>query len=399
MGGSFSVFQWGSRAKRHLPEITALRRNYNYKGEVLIVGAGAAGLAAARVLEQNQIQYVVLEASDRHGGRVKADETFADGPVDLGAEWIHNLPGILDVLSGAEGTAAQTELIPYHLEKVCSWNGRRIKYFRFFPELYFWFFPEYKFKRSTWYEFIRRHFAQQVQHRIKYDSPVVKVDYSGGRVQVTTAQGERFVADKVLTTTSIGVLRSGDVTFVPELSKAKKEAIASVEFHPGFKLLLKFSEKFYPDAITISDPFRSGEKNYFDVAFKKEWPGSHVLGLLVTGAATEPYYALESEEQIVTAALEELDTIFPGVASRTYTGEYRLEDWGRKPFTLGTWVEGFRIGRATLTQLNTPLEHKVYFAGEAHDVNRQMGVPGAVLSGLNAIDQLLTDATAPDRRE
>lgn len=101
----------------------------------------------------------------------------------------------------------------------------------------------------------------------------------------------------------------------------------------------------------------------------------------------------------MTAALEELDTIFPGVASRTYTGEYRLEDWGRKPFTLGTWVEGFRIGRATLTQLNTPLEHKVYFAGEAHDVNRQMGVPGAVLSGLNAVDQLLTDATAPDRRE
>ena len=60
MGGSFSVFQWGSRAKRHLPEITALGRTYNYKGEVLIVGAGAAGLAAARVLEQNQVQYVVM---------------------------------------------------------------------------------------------------------------------------------------------------------------------------------------------------------------------------------------------------------------------------------------------------------------------------------------------------
>ena len=45
------------------------------------------------------------------------------------------------------------------------------------------------------------------------------------------------------------------------------------------------------------------------------------------------------------------------------------------------------------------LEIFFYFAGEAHDVNRQMGVPGAVLSGLNAVDQLLTDATAPDRRE
>lgn len=62
MGGHLSVFQWGSRAKRHLPEKTALQQTYDYKGEVLIVGAGAAGLAAARVLEQNQVKYTVLEA-------------------------------------------------------------------------------------------------------------------------------------------------------------------------------------------------------------------------------------------------------------------------------------------------------------------------------------------------
>ena len=322
---------------------------------------------------------------------MKADEDFADFPIDLGAEWIHNLPGILDVLSGVEGTASQTDLIPYHLKSAATWNGRRLRqHYRLELDAFFRFFPEFKFKSSTWYDFFRRHFADEVQHRIQYNSPVAKVDYSGERVEVTTANGERFVVDKVIMTASIGVLRSGHIAFVPELSQRKKDALASVEFLPGFKLLLKFSEKFYPDAISIKGS--SGEQAFYDVAFRKDAPpGCHVLGLLVTGHdATAPYYALGSEEQIVTAALTQLDAMFPkNAASRAYTGEYRLEDWGRRPFVLGTWVEGFKIGRATRASLNTPLGDKVYFAGEAHDVHRQMGVPGAVLSGLHAVDRLV----------
>ena len=115
-----------------------------------------------------------------------------------------------------------------------------------------------------------------------------------------------------------------------------------------------------------------------------------MLGFLVTGPPTEPYYALESDEQIVAAVIEELDVIFDGVASRTFTSEYRLEDWGRREFTRGTWVEGFRIDPATLTEINAPLGNRVYFAGEAHDVNRQLGVPGAVLSGFDAIEKMLS---------
>jgi hypothetical protein len=80
------VFQWGSRAVRYLPAHTALNKNYEYDGEVLIVGAGAAGLAAAKVLEKSQIRYSILEATDRYGGRLKADTGFADVHLDLGAE-------------------------------------------------------------------------------------------------------------------------------------------------------------------------------------------------------------------------------------------------------------------------------------------------------------------------
>ena len=44
-----------------------------------------------------------------------------------------------------------------------------------------------------------------------------------------------------------------------------------------------------------------------------------------------------------------------------------------------------------LNILREPLKNKVYFAGEIYDRFRQMGVPGAILSGYDSIDELLTD--------
>jgi len=41
--------------------------------------------------------------------------------------------------------------------------------------------------------------------------------------------------------------------------------------------------------------------------------------------------------------------------------------------------------------LNESLGNKVYFAGEINDPYKQMGVPGAILSGYYSVDKLLTD--------
>src|SRR6188472_547363 len=57
---------------------------------VMILGAGAAGLAAARRLEAERIPYVLIEARDRSGGRVLT--LGGDPPVELGAEFVHGRP-------------------------------------------------------------------------------------------------------------------------------------------------------------------------------------------------------------------------------------------------------------------------------------------------------------------
>jgi polyamine oxidase len=61
-------------------------------GKVIIVGAGFAGIGAARVLLDAGYDVRVLEARDRTGGRVHTVEAFGK-PFDLGATWLHGGPG------------------------------------------------------------------------------------------------------------------------------------------------------------------------------------------------------------------------------------------------------------------------------------------------------------------
>lgn len=57
--------------------------------KIIIVGAGAAGIAAASRLFENGLEdLLVLEAGNRIGGRINSVE-FAGGVVDLGAQWCH----------------------------------------------------------------------------------------------------------------------------------------------------------------------------------------------------------------------------------------------------------------------------------------------------------------------
>jgi monoamine oxidase len=75
--------------------------------DVLVIGAGAAGLAAARSLAGRSLRVIVLEARDRDGGRVwSAPSARAAVPAELGAEFIHGRASETMALLREAGTAA-----------------------------------------------------------------------------------------------------------------------------------------------------------------------------------------------------------------------------------------------------------------------------------------------------
>ncbi len=70
--------------------------------DVIIVGAGAAGIAAARRVAAANKRYALLEASGRPGGRCAVDAKIFGVPFDLGAHWIHS-PDSNQVVKTATG--------------------------------------------------------------------------------------------------------------------------------------------------------------------------------------------------------------------------------------------------------------------------------------------------------
>ncbi len=73
-------------------QLAQIRSNLT-TADVVVIGAGAAGLGAARLLKAQGYDVLLLEARDRIGGRVWTAQPWNELPLDLGASWIHGTEG------------------------------------------------------------------------------------------------------------------------------------------------------------------------------------------------------------------------------------------------------------------------------------------------------------------
>ncbi len=356
--------------------------------KVLIVGAGAAGLSAGFLLERESVDFEILEASSRYGGRVRKVEGFADFPIDLGAEWIHKWigakpPFFKQLLAGKD---RRFRTFPDKPQTHSVWKGGKLRernWLRFVP------LPtDLKFTDSTWFDALNTLATPGVLKKIHFNDPVASIDYRNSEVVVTTDSGLTYVGDAVLVTVPIAMLHRETIRFEPPLPAYKQAEIKKEKMPGGLKVFIEFSRRFYPDFVHIGEPLRldlMNECSYYDATAGKH-SDRHVLGLFTQGARAERYTAHQTDDELFKYVLAELDDIFDGQASQHYV-KHIVQDWTREPFIQGSYSQR----KASAKELAKPVAGRVFFAGEAMNPSgKTIAVHGACESACSAVSDMLT---------
>lgn len=415
---------------------------------VLIVGAGVAGLCAAEALLDAGLECLILEASDRVGGRVRALEGFADFPIELGAEEIHGSSNAVQTL--AKGFGSGIEMLQHFstndmlrldgelrfLDQAAE-DADVARAFRLIDGLggyngENWTVQEYlirsHFPRRAWHyldsrlgvehgttldRLAMRGFADyergwearetnytlrgrylelfepliaRLDNRILRRTVVKAIDWQGCPT-VRLGDGERIDATAVIVTASIAVLRAGILDFDPALPAEKVSALQSIGMDAGMKILLKFRIRFWDENMYFLHT--DGFLPQFWAPGKGKSPEAAVLTAFVGGSRAEILARLGVDP--IQFAVKELDEIFGSeMATRSFQEGF-VADWGAEPFARGLYSYPTTD---TLPEhrmaLGKSLDHKVFFAGEATDAHGSSGtVHGAMESGRRAAAEVL----------
>ena len=329
-------------------------------GLIVVIGAGVAGLGAARDLTAAGREVVVLESRQRIGGRVWSD-TVGGAPVDLGGSWLHGLRDnpltdlaasldidlirtdyedavlfdadgrpvdwsnldhlydlVEDMLSSSRSTKSMATAVDELRRQVEVEDRRHLEYV-LASEIDHWFAAgpedlafsgvhEGGWSRggdaipATSYRPIIEHLATGLDIRLGH--PVSEVIRTESGIRITTEETE-FRGEAVVITVPLGVLQAGTIRFDPALPTVKSTAIQTLGMGTMDKVVLHFEEPFWdPDVDLIA--YASSEPGRFIEWYNAiPWTGHPIL---VGFNAGRPAVEVESwsDERILTASLDVL---------------------------------------------------------------------------------------------
>lgn len=414
--------------------------------DVLILGAGVAGLAAAQALLHDELEVLVLEARDRLGGRAHTDRSFAGFPLELGAEFVHG------------ERAATWRLIDELGLRTVHWNKRDDSWVRLadgrrllmaeartlspafdlsrsfalpdLPPRPYESFGAYLVRAGAGAEtldYVRRAFANAagesmrhldatallasmesdedgyedfrmvdgygavvealgVGNEIRTRSQVTRVAVRGDRVVVDTADGARFDAATAIITLPLGVLQSGDIEFDPPLPAAKLEALGALGMGPVAKLIYRFAEPLTPPEIKAV--YAAGNPPMWWSPSAGQDTDAAVAAAVATvwTAFVSGDGAVEllrfGHEDALERALESLRRELGRPGLRPLAS--LVVDWTADPYSRGGYSYVRPGGHGAREKLAAPTP-PLYWAGEATQCeSRAATVHGALLSGERA---------------
>jgi monoamine oxidase len=417
--------------------------------DVIVIGAGIAGLAAAQRLVELGYETIVLEADNAPGGRIKTDWTL-DAPFELGAGWIHGPDGnpISDLARAADARPFVTDDESYRvfasngdllaedqigagygrlkklyaaidgeldndmsLSKAMARMGGKLKsdpvlnwmssaYTEFstggpIDKLSAYYFdedgvyPGDDVVLTKGYDRIIRQMAGSLD--IRLNTRVQAVAYEQGDGAVVSTDAGDFEASFVICTVPLGVLKAGDIRFDPPLPKSHRRGIDSIGMGNVTKLALKFDKSFWPKDVQYFGLMTEtrGRWNYF-LNYRTFSEENMLLGLCV-GDYAEKAEAM-TDQDMVADCMQAVRTMFGSKVPEP--SEYLATRWSINPNSRGAYSYS-AVGSQPkhFDDLATPIAETLLLAGEHTGFEYHATVHGAYLSGRNAA-QIIEDRLA-----
>jgi len=403
--------------------------------DVVVIGAGVAGIAAARRLAAEKVRVIVFEGADHIGGRCATDTTTFDAPFDLGAHWVHNpdtnpliaggAPAGLDIYPAprwqtvrigprrardaelelflaaqvraqralreppkAKGDLAADKLLPNDLG---AWK----------PTLEFMFGPYGTSKdlfavsagdmvraaERTGEAFCRQGYGALLAQlaaglNIKLSAPVSMIAW--GKSTVVETPESLWYPRAVILTASTNVLAGDDIEFIPPLPKNVKTAIGNLPLGSLDHIALDMPGN--PLALQKDDLVFEQATSNKTAALLANVSGTS-LHVVTVGGAFGRELSGKGEAAMLDFAVTWLSNAFDTNVKR-FIKKSRVTRWNEQEFVLGAMSAAGPGHSESRKVLAEPLGH-IWLAGEALSETQWGTVNGAWESGTRTAEAVL----------
>jgi monoamine oxidase len=404
--------------------------------DVVIIGAGSAGLSAARALMAAGKSVVVLEAMNRPGGRAYTESDTLGLPFDWGCAWIHSADRnpYLPIAKQAGFTLAEhddsVDRVYYGSHRFTDAEMTRTKRVRDeivalnekaartrdgavssvrairtreeqvaatyigpmdmavdIDELSIRDYNDQAELEPNY--LVREGFGSVVKRLadgvpVSLETPVRRVRYAGPGVIVETDKGN-VSARACIVTASTGALRSGTIAFDPVLPAERQQAIADLPMGMLMKIPLvidgeRFGLKPFEDLLCEQ---ASNQDIYF-----LSFPFDFNLMIGFVGGNFGWEMSAAGRDIAVDFATGALKRMFGNDAGK-HVVKGEISRWASNPWVRGAYSAA-RPGRATARrELERPVANRLFFAGEAMGREFAQTCGGASLSGQRAAKDVL----------
>jgi monoamine oxidase len=422
--------------------------------DVAIIGAGAAGIAAARRVAAAGRRFALIEAGNRIGGRCVTDTRSFGAPFDRGAHWIRQAemnPVVraaakagLDVYPVPTGQririgaryARESELETFLVAQLRASRAiaeavrgkADIAAARAMPKdlaewqstIEFALGPfgiakdlgdvsamDFARLERDSEAFCRQGYGALLAKAaegipVQLSTPATTIQWGDRALEVQTPKG-RIGARAIIVTVSTNVLASGKIRFSPELPARHLDAAAKLKLGTYERIALDMPGNplgLAPDELVLE------QSHDVDTAALLANVGRTPLCFVDIGGRFGQTVAADGEQAMTDFALGWLSKLY-GADFRKTVRSTQATQWIKDPLVLGGWssaAPGAQLARRVLME---PLRDRVYFAGEAVHETAWGTVNGAWESGERTAEAALRkmgalkepEKPAPKKRE